>query len=183
MQPKVDKVKIGSCEMASHAPAVSTPGEEMTVVPEMKRTEAQTPGLGDADDKKQFEPVDLGENGDRYPSASYSNEASLDDKASEVAQFKKKLPAIQWKNGPGAFFSSLGRRIRAAATPRLLLCILIGQTLSLCITTTSVVTTELSIGAWSLPATQVSVVRQFTGGNYSSSPPFHLCRPSSSTSP
>lgn len=142
--------------MASYAPAASTPGEEMTVVPEIGRTAAvHTPGLGDGvDDKKQLDTPDAA--GDRYPSASFSNEASLDDKASEVADFKKKLPAVEWKNGPRAFFSSLALRIRAAATPRLLLCILTGQILSLCITTTSTVTTELGMGAWSLPATQVS---------------------------
>jgi solute carrier family 35 protein F1/2 len=144
--------------MASYAPAASTPGEEMTVVPEIGRTAAvHTPGLGDGvDDKKQLDTPD--EAGDRYPSASFSNEASLDDKASEVADFKKKLPAVEWKNGPRAFFSSLALRIRAAATPRLLLCILTGQILSLCITTTSTVTTELGMGAWSLPATQTFFV-------------------------
>lgn len=145
--------------MTAYAPAASTPGEEMTAIPEMGKTAVHTPGLGDgSDDKKQFEPVDLGENGgsDRYAAGvSSNNEASLDDKASDVAQFKKKLPAIEWRNGPGAFFSSLARRVRAAATPRLLLCIITGQILSLCITTTSTVTTELGMGSWSLPATQV----------------------------
>lgn len=146
--------------MTSYAPAATTPGEEMTVMPEMDRTAAHTPGLGDnLDDKKQpFDNVDIRSGDARFASASAasSNEASLDDKASDVAQFKKKLPAIQWKDGPAAFFTSLARRVRAAATPRLLLCIFAGQVLSLCITTTSTVTTELGIGAWSLPATQVS---------------------------
>jgi solute carrier family 35 protein F1/2 len=157
--------------MANYAPTVQIPGEEMTVMPEMSRNLNEVPMYVDgADDKKQpfdgldsnaatgpgkdgddrFHPVHLG--GHSSPS---SNEASLDDKAADVAEFKKKLPAVDFKNGPGPFFTSLGRRIRAAATPRLLLCILIGQILSLCITTTSTVTTELGIGGWSLPATQV----------------------------
>lgn len=173
--------------MSSYAPAAATPGEEMTALPEIGRTAVHTPGLGDgADDKKQFEPVDLGENGsDRYTAAvSSNNEASLDDKAADVAQFKKKLPAIEWRNGPSAFFSSLARRIRAAATPRLLLCIITGQILSLCITTTSTVTTELGMGAWSLPATQVSSTDALLSvvANIADSLFLLLYRPSSSTS-
>lgn len=149
--------------MSGYAPTAVTPGEEMTAMPEVGRTQAQvhTPGLnGDGtDDKKQpFDTLDSNSDA-RFTSAELSHshgEASLDDKAADVAEFKKKLPAIEWKNGPGAFFSSLARRVRAAATPRLLLCIFAGQILSLCITTTSTVTTELGMGGWSLPATQVS---------------------------
>lgn len=147
--------------MAGYAPTAATLGEEMTVIPEMGRNEVHTPGLGDGvDDKKQpFDTTDSNSFSDvRFTAdeAARTNEASLDDKAADVAEFKKKLPAVEWKNGPGAFFSSLVRRIRAAATPRLLLCIFAGQILSLCITTTSTVTTELGMGGWSLPATQVS---------------------------
>jgi len=75
-----------------------------------------------------------------------------------AAHHNAHLHRIDYRNGPAAFFVSLGKRAKEAATPRFLLCLVAGQLLSLCITCTSVVTTELSIGGWSLPATQTFFV-------------------------
>ncbi|CAD6578659.1 MAG: hypothetical protein CYPHOPRED_000641, partial [Cyphobasidiales sp. Tagirdzhanova-0007] len=109
---------------------------------------------------------DDGKHGDSYDTeASKASEEKYGtdsvpyvEESEAVALFKGKLPAIELSNGFGAFAKSVGQRFKAAFTPRLCLCIIIGQILSLCITCTSVVTTELNIGLWSLPATQTFFV-------------------------
>ncbi|KAI0731188.1 DUF914-domain-containing protein [Earliella scabrosa] len=54
----------------------------------------------------------------------------------------------------GAFLASVGRRIGSIFTKRFVLSLLAGQLVSLCITCTSVVTTELVNRNWALPTTQ-----------------------------
>lgn len=132
--------------------------EVVTVVPRQKTSsvldygatasEVDSKGASDLTKTATVEDDKLGPNED-------SSDAESDD---ILLNYKKRLPPIQWSNGPGPLFSSLGQRIRAIFTPRLLLCIVAGQLLSLCITCTSVVTTELGIGGWALPATQTFFV-------------------------
>jgi hypothetical protein len=57
-------------------------------------------------------------------------------------------------NSPQAFVSSLWRRFRSLWTRRFTLSLLAGQVVSLCITCTTVTTTELVSRNWSLPTTQ-----------------------------
>ncbi|CAE6417755.1 unnamed protein product [Rhizoctonia solani] len=54
----------------------------------------------------------------------------------------------------GSFWASLGARIRSVFTRRFVLALLGGQLVSVCITCTSVSTTELVNRGWSLPTTQ-----------------------------
>jgi len=54
----------------------------------------------------------------------------------------------------GAFVKSLGRRFKSLWTRRFVLSLLAGQLLSLCLTSTSVVTTELTMRGFNLPTTQ-----------------------------
>ncbi|CCO29875.1 putative solute carrier family 35 member C320,08 [Rhizoctonia solani AG-1 IB] len=54
----------------------------------------------------------------------------------------------------GNFWASVGVRLRSVLTRRFVLALLGGQLVSICITCTSVTTTELVNRGWSLPATQ-----------------------------
>jgi len=54
----------------------------------------------------------------------------------------------------GAFFSSIGARLRSVWTRRFALSLLAGQVVSICITCTNVTTTELVGRGWALPTTQ-----------------------------
>lgn len=127
---------------------------ELDVLPETTNDVSKPvmPGIEDDADKK----VDSFDT----EASKESHDELVSDGASGEGLFhtSSDLPKIQWKNGVGPFFTSFGQRLRAACTPRLALCIVAGQLLSLCITCTSVVTTELSIGGWSLPATQTFFV-------------------------
>ncbi|SCV74960.1 BQ2448_7989 [Microbotryum intermedium] len=61
---------------------------------------------------------------------------------------------IVWNQGFGGFFASLSHRTKGVFTRRFLLCLAAGQTLSLAITGTSVLTTELGMHGWSMPTFQ-----------------------------
>lgn len=61
---------------------------------------------------------------------------------------------IVFNEGLGAFGTSLGKRMKAVFTKRLLICIIAGQLLSVAITSTSVLTTELILNNWSMPTFQ-----------------------------
>ncbi|CUA70630.1 putative solute carrier family 35 member C320,08 [Schizosaccharomyces pombe 972h-] [Rhizoctonia solani] len=54
----------------------------------------------------------------------------------------------------GNFWASVGARLRSVLTKRFILALLGGQVVSICITCTSVTTTELVNRGWSLPTTQ-----------------------------
>ncbi|KAK7466467.1 hypothetical protein VKT23_005188 [Stygiomarasmius scandens] len=62
-------------------------------------------------------------------------------------------PPIRYSS-PGAFFGSVGDRLKSVWTKRFALSLLAGQVVSLCITCTNVTTTELVNRNWSLPTTQ-----------------------------
>jgi solute carrier family 35 protein F1/2 len=62
-------------------------------------------------------------------------------------------PPIQY-DSPKAFFSSVWRRWASVWTRRFALSLLAGQVVSLCITCTTVTTTELVMRNWALPTTQ-----------------------------
>lgn len=57
-------------------------------------------------------------------------------------------------DSPGNFFRSVGIRFKSLWTRRFILSLLAGQVLSLCITSTSVMTTELTMRGFNLPTTQ-----------------------------
>jgi len=153
--------------MSYSAAPLSTHGQEMSVMPEIGsaggKDATASPGYSaslDEDKKDSQDPLDPEsfKRGSGSSNDDDDNRANLDDKAAEIAEYQKKLPKLDFKNGAGAFFSSAKLRLRAVFTPRFLLCLVAGQLLSLCITCTSVVTTELGIGEWSLPATQTFFV-------------------------
>ena len=147
--------------MSYSAAPLSTPGQEMSVLPEIGSAGGNASPLytESLDDKKDLEdPIEPKAFKRSSSGEDDSDRADLDDKAAEIAEYQKKLPKLDFSNGAGAFFSSAKLRLRAVFTPRFLLCLVAGQLLSLCITCTSVVTTELGIGEWSLPATQTFFV-------------------------
>ncbi|PVG02099.1 DUF914-domain-containing protein [Serendipita vermifera] len=72
-------------------------------------------------------------------------------KSQEVIQNIR--PPVEYDSA-GAFFRSVGRRFKSMWTRRFILSILAGQLLSFCITSTSVVTTELTMRGFALPTTQ-----------------------------
>ena len=61
---------------------------------------------------------------------------------------------IIFNQGPRAFAQSLSRRLKNIFTLRFLFCLLAGQALSLCITATSTLTTELGMHGWAMPTFQ-----------------------------
>ncbi|KAI5474350.1 hypothetical protein MNV49_003506 [Pseudohyphozyma bogoriensis] len=61
---------------------------------------------------------------------------------------------IVWHDGAGPLFSSVLVRAKTIFTKRFLACLIAGQALSMAITGTSVLTTELNTNGWSLPCTQ-----------------------------
>ncbi|SGZ21568.1 BQ5605_C021g09382 [Microbotryum silenes-dioicae] len=61
---------------------------------------------------------------------------------------------IVWNRGFAGFCASLSHRTKGVFTRRFLLCLVAGQTLSLAITGTSVLTTELGMHGWSMPTFQ-----------------------------
>ncbi|GAA5961316.1 hypothetical protein JCM3765_004371 [Sporobolomyces pararoseus] len=75
---------------------------------------------------------------------------------------------IIWNQGPGAFARSLSRRLKNIFTLRFLFCLLAGQALSLCITATSTLTTELGMHGWAMPTFQTFFVYFFLNLFYTS---------------
>jgi solute carrier family 35 protein F1/2 len=71
----------------------------------------------------------------------------------DVAREVPKRPPIVYSS-PGAFIKSFGQRWKSVWTRRFALSLLSGQVVSLCITCTSVTTTELVIRNWTIPTTQ-----------------------------
>jgi len=63
-------------------------------------------------------------------------------------------PPLVWSKGARAFLESLGRKTRAIFTLRFMVALFLGQCLSLCITGTSTITTELGNHGWSMPTFQ-----------------------------
>ncbi|GAA5879819.1 hypothetical protein JCM16303_004192 [Sporobolomyces ruberrimus] len=61
---------------------------------------------------------------------------------------------IVWSKGLGPFTHSLNKRVKNIFSMRFLFCLLAGQALSLCITATSTLTTELGMHGWSMPTFQ-----------------------------
>jgi solute carrier family 35 protein F1/2 len=61
---------------------------------------------------------------------------------------------IIWNKGVGPFAHSLKVRLLNIFTLRFLFCLLAGQALSLCITATSTLTTELGNNGWAMPTFQ-----------------------------
>lgn len=151
----------------SYAPAAATrPSQEMSVLPDMSmsgaRAAPQTPmedgkPAGDSFDTEASKLSDV----DLLP----QNGNAQEEEAS-IKKGKAELPHLDFHNGVGPFFSSFGRRVAVSMTPRLALCLVAGQLLSICITCTSVVTTELGMGGWSLPATQTFFVYAALMGIY-----------------
>lgn len=116
----------------------------------------------------QIDPVDPVDVDDLDLKQSYSNG---DDLASEAVDPQQAVPGvwdtflgrnrqklakdpIVWKEGSGRLFKSLGDRAKTIFTRRFLACLIAGQLLSVAITSTSVLTTELIINGWGLPCTQ-----------------------------
>lgn len=57
---------------------------------------------------------------------------------------------LVWREGAGPFARSLGKRLQGVFTRRFLVCLVAGQLLSVCITSTSVLTTELGMHGWAV---------------------------------
>ena len=107
--------------------------------------EDTTPRDSKAEDKK-----------DPSQSPEYDAAVSAEDVPSLEGQqnpTKTARPPLDYSS-TGAFLASVGRRIGSIFTKRFVLSLLAGQLVSLCITCTSVVTTELVNRNWALPTTQ-----------------------------
>ncbi|KZT34252.1 DUF914-domain-containing protein [Sistotremastrum suecicum HHB10207 ss-3] len=76
-----------------------------------------------------------------------------DNSQIEQSDLKNVRPPIVFSS-PSAFFASLWARFASLWTRRFVLSLIAGQVVSLCITCTSVTTTELLNRGWSLPTTQ-----------------------------
>lgn len=97
-------------------------GEELSVLPELSGSDRYaalgTPALDSLDKKLSRE--DEEESGQPSPKSASSHSA---ERLEDVKDYQRKLPKIQYRDGPGAFVGSIGHRLRAVFTPRLLLCI------------------------------------------------------------
>ncbi|CCO29877.1 putative solute carrier family 35 member C320,08 [Rhizoctonia solani AG-1 IB] len=80
------------------------------------------------------------------------HDASVEAQQAEV-EHKKVRPPLDYSSF-GNFWASVGARTRSIFTRRFVLALLGGQLVSICITCTSVSTTELVNRGWSLPTTQ-----------------------------
>ncbi|CEL61928.1 putative solute carrier family 35 member C320,08 OS=Schizosaccharomyces pombe (strain 972 / ATCC 24843) GN=SPCC320.08 PE=1 SV=1 [Rhizoctonia solani AG-1 IB] len=80
------------------------------------------------------------------------HDASVEAQQAEV-EHKKVRPLLDYSSF-GNFWASVGARTRSIFTRRFVLALLGGQLVSICITCTSVSTTELVNRGWSLPTTQ-----------------------------
>ncbi|GAA5895628.1 uncharacterized protein JCM6883_001566 [Sporobolomyces salmoneus] len=75
---------------------------------------------------------------------------------------------IIWTQGVRPFTQSLARRLRNIFSVRFLFCLACGQALSLCITATSTLTTELGMNGWAMPTFQTFFVYLFLNVFYTS---------------
>lgn len=83
----------------------------------------------------------------------YNFEMAPVDAVDAREQHETLRPPILWSS-PHDFVTSLTARIVSIFTRRFFLSLLAGQVVSLCITITNVVTTELVMRGWALPTTQ-----------------------------
>ncbi|KAG8714769.1 hypothetical protein FRC11_007180 [Ceratobasidium sp. 423] len=79
-------------------------------------------------------------------------DAQVETQQVQIEQHKAR-PPLDYSSF-GAFWASVGARIRSVFTRRFILALLGGQLVSICITCTSVTTTELVSRDWALPTTQ-----------------------------
>jgi solute carrier family 35, member F1/2 len=81
------------------------------------------------------------------------SKSDLADGTRDVPEQSNPRPPIAYSS-PSAFIESVVLRIRSVLTRRFILSFISGQFVSLCITSTSVITTELVSRGWALPTTQ-----------------------------
>ena len=97
---------------------------ELSVLPELSGFDGHaalaSPALDSMD--KKLSSDDENESGNPSRGGGPSPEA-LAESAEEVKEYQRKLPKIQHRDGPGAFVNSVGQRLKAVFTPRLLLCL------------------------------------------------------------
>ncbi|KAH7335395.1 DUF914-domain-containing protein [Rhizoctonia solani] len=79
--------------------------------------------------------------------------ADVQGEAQQVTEHHETRPPLDYSSF-GAFWASFSARIKSVFTKRFILALLGGQLVSICITCTSVTTTELVNRNWSLPTTQ-----------------------------
>ena len=101
---------------------------ELSVLPELSGSNGHaalaSPALDSMD--KKLSSDDENESGNPSRGSGSSPEV-LAESAEEVKEYQRKLPKIQYRDGPGAFVSSVGQRLKAVFTPRLLLCLAVRE--------------------------------------------------------
>lgn len=102
-----------------NANAVSNYGpKDHATLPEIGAVGTSSPHDSyDVEDGKTSDDKLIAETGPGSPNAAEDRE--------DVKIYQKKLPALDLHNGVGSFFGSLGHRLRAMLTPRLLLCLVV----------------------------------------------------------
>ncbi|KAK4049159.1 hypothetical protein OIV83_004322 [Microbotryomycetes sp. JL201] len=97
---------------------------------------------------------ELDDVGRPFDDGTFGPPSTLDVFLGRDRRARRRADPVIWSRGWRPFVESLSRRIGGIFTKRFIICLLLGQLLSLAITSTSVTTTELIDRQWSMPTFQ-----------------------------